>query len=113
MPGTMLSQREKAVLALIGTGKTSKEIALALRLSPATVADYRKQICHKLPLHSTAEVIAYALRNPEVCPQTKAKQRPLVPCPAPWRRWASVRSGQFSRQPPDTSGCEGDHTPVS
>lgn len=58
----MLSRRERSVLTLIGTGKTSKDIALILQLSPSTVASYRKCICRKLCVHSTAELIAYAVR---------------------------------------------------
>lgn len=55
-----LSARELEVLSLIGAGKTTKEIAGTLRLSCYTVADHRRHICHKLRIHSTAELIAVA-----------------------------------------------------
>ena len=65
----MLTSREKSILTLIGSGKTTKEIASSLELSPFTIADYRKHISRKLSLHSTAELIAYALRNEPLAPE--------------------------------------------
>ncbi len=59
----LLSKRELDVLRLIGTGRTSKEIAVELHLSKETIASYRKQICRKLGTHSTAELIVYAIRK--------------------------------------------------
>lgn len=55
-----LSPRESEVLSLLGKGKTTKEIADALALSVETIATYRKGICKKLDVHSTASLIAYA-----------------------------------------------------
>lgn len=55
-----LSNREVDVLALLAHAKTSKEIASALSLSVDTIADYRKSLCKKLHLHSTASLVAYA-----------------------------------------------------
>jgi DNA-binding CsgD family transcriptional regulator len=59
-----LSQREAAVLYLIGCGKTSKEIAGLLKLSVETISTYRKAICKKLDLHCTAELAAFAANDP-------------------------------------------------
>jgi DNA-binding NarL/FixJ family response regulator len=64
----MLSPREIAVLVLIGEGSSTKEIASTLQLSAFTVSGHRKNILRKLHLHSTAEMIAFALRNPHVLP---------------------------------------------
>ena len=58
----VLSKREEEVLKFIGEGYTSKEIAAQLQISKETVSGYRKQICRKLRLHSTAELIAYSVR---------------------------------------------------
>ena len=58
-----LTARELQVLALVGEGKTSKQVAQSLNLSVETVANHRKHICRKLGLHSTAELVAYAVRN--------------------------------------------------
>jgi two-component system response regulator NreC len=55
-----LTVREKEVLALIGEGKTSKEIARILGVSVETVSNHRKHICRKLDLHSTAALVAHA-----------------------------------------------------
>ncbi len=57
----MLTQREQEVLNLIGQGKTSKQIAEMLNLSVFTVNNHRKHICKKLGLHSTAQLVAYAV----------------------------------------------------
>jgi two-component system, NarL family, response regulator NreC len=57
-----LTARQREVLALIGEGRTTKEIARALLLSVETVGNHRKQICRKLDVHSTAELVAYASR---------------------------------------------------
>jgi DNA-binding CsgD family transcriptional regulator len=43
---------------MLGEGKTSKEIATSLGLSVLTIGNYRKQLCHKLEIHSTAELVA-------------------------------------------------------
>jgi len=59
LPG-VLTVREADVLALIGYGKTTKEIAALLGISVETVGNHRKQLCRKLNLHSTAELAAYA-----------------------------------------------------
>ncbi len=60
---TRLNRREKQVLALLGEGKSSKDIANVLNITVATVASYRTQLRHKLNLHSTAELVRYALLN--------------------------------------------------
>lgn len=57
----ILSRREQQILALIGAGMTSKEIGAALRLSYLTVGSYRKNICRKLGVGSTAELIQAAI----------------------------------------------------
>ena len=55
-----LTNREEEVLAALGEGKTSKEVALLLALSPATVSAHRRALCRKLRAHSTAELIRIA-----------------------------------------------------
>jgi DNA-binding NarL/FixJ family response regulator len=60
--GERLSRRESELLRLIGHGLVSKEIASRLKLSPATVAAYRKSICRKLDLHSTASLALHAAK---------------------------------------------------
>ena len=55
-----LTDRELEVLCLIGRGKTSKEVSTVLGIRPETVRSHRRQICRKLSLHSTAELISTA-----------------------------------------------------
>jgi DNA-binding CsgD family transcriptional regulator len=56
-----LTSREREILHLVGVGKTSKEIAMSLKVSATTVASHRKNICRKLGIHSTAALIRYAV----------------------------------------------------
>ncbi len=67
---TTLSMREQGILRLLGTGMTSKEIAVALDISVATVSEHRKHICLKLGVHSTAELISQAVRYTLLTPIT-------------------------------------------
>lgn len=55
-----LSVRELEVLELLRTGKSTKEIAQALKLSTRTVDVHRANIKKKLGLRSGAELIAFA-----------------------------------------------------
>jgi len=59
----VLSPREREVLQLLAEGKTSKEIAATLFLSPKTVDTHRQHIMDKLGLHSIAELTKYAIRE--------------------------------------------------
>lgn len=68
--GTPLSarptQRQREVLRLIAEGKRMKEIAAILRVSPRTVESHKYEMMDALGLRSTAELIQYALRNPDI-----------------------------------------------
>lgn len=57
-----LSKREREVVKLIALGKSSKEIARVMEISPRTVDTYRKRLMDKLDLHSLADVVRYAVR---------------------------------------------------
>jgi len=59
--GCVLTRRERDVLNLVASGKTIKEVAAVLSISPATVAVHRKRVCGKLGVHSTAELVACAV----------------------------------------------------
>jgi two-component system response regulator NreC len=62
-PMIELSKRERGVLALIGQGLSNRQIAARLTLSVNTVETHRRHIIEKLNLHSTAELVRYALRH--------------------------------------------------
>ncbi|MCE1203811.1 MAG: response regulator transcription factor [Holophagaceae bacterium] len=57
-----LTEREVEVLALIGQGLVTKEIAAELGLSPKTVSAHRQNIMEKLDLHNAAALAALAIR---------------------------------------------------
>ncbi len=57
-----LTDREMQVLNLIGTGRTTGEIATELELSPKTVGAHREHIKTKLGLRSSAELASEAVR---------------------------------------------------
>jgi len=58
----LLTERELEVLALIGQGLVTKDIAAALDLSPKTVSAHRQNIMGKLDLHNAAALAALAIR---------------------------------------------------
>jgi DNA-binding NarL/FixJ family response regulator len=60
-----LSDRELEVFRLFGEGKTAKEIAGQLNLSPKTVSVHRDHIRQKLEFHTSAEMIRQAVRYVE------------------------------------------------
>lgn len=62
-PYDSLTSRERETLQLIAEGKTNKEIANILKLSPHTVDKYRVGLMQKLDLHTVAEVVIYAVRR--------------------------------------------------
>lgn len=59
----LLSGREREIFQLIAEGNSNKKIAKILSLSTSTVETHRSRIMEKLDLHSTAEIIHYALRK--------------------------------------------------
>ena len=59
----LLTTREREILQLIAEGKSNKDIATALNISPYTVETHRSHILEKLNLHNPAELILYAVRK--------------------------------------------------
>ena len=57
----LLSAREMEVLNLFAAGKTVVQISLDLSLSPKTISTYRERLLEKLKLHTTADLIRYAI----------------------------------------------------
>jgi two-component system, NarL family, response regulator NreC len=64
----LLSEREKEVLQLLAEGKSNKEVASVLNLSPYTVESHRTSLMQKLNLHNTAEIVLYAVRKNIIVP---------------------------------------------
>lgn len=59
----LLTEREKQVLQLLAEGKSNKEAAAVLQVSPYTVETHRTNLMQKLNLHNTAELVLYAVRK--------------------------------------------------
>lgn len=59
----LLTAREREVLHMLAEGKSNKDIAGLLQLSPYTVETHRRNLQEKLNLHSFAELILYAVRK--------------------------------------------------
>jgi DNA-binding NarL/FixJ family response regulator len=59
----LLSDREYEVLCLLGSGRTVKDIARSLKLSPKTVSTYRTRVLEKMRASSNADLVRYAALN--------------------------------------------------
>lgn len=59
----LLTAREKEIMQMLAEGKTNKDIATKLNLSPHTVETHRGRILQKLNLHTLPELILYAVRK--------------------------------------------------
>jgi DNA-binding NarL/FixJ family response regulator len=59
----LLTDREKEVLLLLAHGRTNKEVAADLSVGVSTVETHRANLMQKLGLHSTAEIVLYAVRK--------------------------------------------------
>lgn len=58
-----LTSRERRIVQMVAEGKTVKEIARILHISPKTADTNRRQIMNKLNISSVAELTKYALRE--------------------------------------------------
>jgi two-component system response regulator NreC len=63
----LLTDREREILQLLAEGRTNKEAANLLNISPTTVETHRGHILRKLGLHGTADLILYAVRKRIIC----------------------------------------------
>jgi DNA-binding NarL/FixJ family response regulator len=59
----LLTDREKEVLQLLAEGRSNKEVAALLDVGVSTVETHRANLMQKLNLHSTAEIVLYAVRK--------------------------------------------------
>jgi ATP/maltotriose-dependent transcriptional regulator MalT len=60
--GPRLTEREREVLDLIGSGATNREIADKLYLSPHTVKEHTSSLYRKLSVRNRAEAVQKAQR---------------------------------------------------
>jgi DNA-binding CsgD family transcriptional regulator len=71
-----LTAAEKRVLALVSFGKTNKEIAVALGISPATVKRHLEHVLRKLAVRNRVEAAIYGLIATG-CPSGSSSTCPL------------------------------------
>jgi two-component system response regulator NreC len=62
-PYDTLTPREREVLHLAAEGHTNAEIAERLSISPRTVETHRANMMHKLGLHTSTDLIRYAMQH--------------------------------------------------
>ncbi|MCU1337019.1 MAG: response regulator containing a CheY-like receiver domain and an DNA-binding domain [Bryobacterales bacterium] len=63
-----LSPRRREVLQMVAEGRTTKEIAEILQISPRTVEFHRYRAMESLGLHTVAELVQYAIKHRMVSP---------------------------------------------
>ncbi len=68
-----LTARQRDVLALIAEGRTMKEVADALGLSPRTVESHKYQVMEALGLKTTADLVRYAIEHGLAGPTSQPK----------------------------------------
>jgi DNA-binding NarL/FixJ family response regulator len=61
--GVELTSRQREVLRLIVNGQRMKEIAASLQLSPRTVETIKYEMMRDLNVHSTPELVRYAIEH--------------------------------------------------
>jgi len=59
----ILGRREREVLQLLASGRTSGQIAAALGIATSTVEVHRRNLMRKLDLHNVADLTRYAIRE--------------------------------------------------
>ena len=63
MFGGDLTPRQREVLQLVAEGKSTKEISVALKISPKTVEFHRNSLMDELGVRTTAELTRYAVAH--------------------------------------------------
>ncbi len=58
-----LSEREREIFQLVAEGRSNKEIAELLFVSPNTIETHRAHIMEKLDVHSAVELVLYAVKK--------------------------------------------------
>ena len=59
----LLSGREQEILRLLGEGMANEQVAERVGVSPQTIHSYRRNIMVKLGIHSTPQLIRYAVEK--------------------------------------------------
>ena len=64
----LLTPREREIVQLLAEGRSNKEVASSLGISPKTIETHRANIMRKLNLHSVSDLVRFAVRNRMVEP---------------------------------------------
>jgi DNA-binding NarL/FixJ family response regulator len=62
-PTHELTSRQREVLQLLAEGRSMKEVASFLNLTPRTVAFHKYRMMEQLKVKSTAELVQYAVKH--------------------------------------------------
>jgi DNA-binding NarL/FixJ family response regulator len=62
-PAHVLTSRQREVLQLLAEGRSMKEVASVLNLTPRTVAFHKYRMMEQLKVKSTAELVQYAVKH--------------------------------------------------
>ena len=62
-PSNELTPRQREVLQLLAEGRSMKEVASLLSLTPRTVAFHKYRIMEQLKIKSSAELVQYAVKH--------------------------------------------------
>lgn len=57
------TSREREIIQLLAEGKSNKEVAAILGISPKTAETHRATLMKKLNFHSISDLVRYAIRN--------------------------------------------------
>ena len=64
-----LTTRQTQVLKLIAEGKTNKQMATELKISPKTVDSHRMELMDRLEIHDLARLVRFAIKSGLVNPE--------------------------------------------
>jgi DNA-binding NarL/FixJ family response regulator len=65
-----LTDRQREVLKLLAEGRTMKEIAYILMLTPRTIAFHKYKMMERLHLRTSAELVQYAIQEHVITPHS-------------------------------------------
>src|SRR5436189_104232 len=63
-----LTSRERQVVQLVAEGKSTKQVAALLAISPKTAEFHRSRVMKKLDVHDVAGLVRYAIREGLITP---------------------------------------------
>ena len=62
-PVAAMTPRQREILQLLAEGKSAKEIASTLNISPRTVEDHKYRLMESLGIETSAELVRFALKH--------------------------------------------------